>query len=601
MLRLCLVVWLCIWSVSAFENWPYLSEEQNDAVRTQRDTADDIPLDQLSFSGVSLNQLVFDPLGYNLDALNQVLSLLNVKTGALMVDLYWNEFTQTWQLCPAPFPNNLTQNLTDTVGVTWKGRTYQCQPGFTPTDLVSTVSLYFRSSNVKINANIVLVLLNLKSIYYEPERTATNKTYNYTSTVADTVPSGYESPGASYLLVGNSTLAQSVSGLEGWLFSPLDLVTFSQAPPTGNYTNYYSSEYPTQTDFLFSLFKRTMVTVVNNNLHTSNKGYNISTTDSDTIFIPDYAQFQPTFVNASNTTILNSCSERRHSSFDASLFSVVVGQSRFRTVVDSETSPFTNQTLHQWAGCGFNTILNASYSAYASQFGAPANDTANQLGAIVNNFTPIQYWSWAPNEPNTSLENSTSALSESDESDAEDNPNEITSTTQVAYKCIAMVPGGWSLKNCYDKYRVACQNESDPFDWILLTSLATYFDLTSDSRCPDHYVFNVPQLSIEQAALATFLDSKNILAPVWIDLNDITVNGCFVTGGPYAECPYTKIVSTLNLIRQIAPSIVVAFVILLLIFYEKFVLMVPVHTNRKHHWKRVLNQYYKNEYEGVPS
>lgn len=601
MLRLCLVVWLYIWSVSAFENWPYLSEQQDDALRTQRDMAEDIPLDQLSFSGVSLNQLVFDPLGYNSDALNQVLSLLNVKTGALMLDLYWNEFTQTWQLCPAPFPNNLTKNLTNTVDVTWNGKTYQCQPGLTPTDLVSTISQYFRSSNVKVNANIMLVLLNLKSIYYEPERTATNKTYNYTSTVADTVPTGYESPDASYLLVGNSTLAQSISGLGSWLFSPLDLVTFSQSSPTGNYTNYYSSEYPTQNDFLFNLFKRTMVTVVNNNIHTSNKGYNISTADSDMIFIPDSAQFEPTFVNASNSTLLNTCSKRRHSSFNSSLFSVVVGESRFRTVVDSETSPFTNETLHQWAQCGFNTILNASYSAYSPQFGVKANDTANQLGAIVSNFTPIQYWSWAPNEPNTSLENSTSALSDSDGSDSEDNPYEITSTTQVAYKCIAMEPGGWSVKNCYDKYRVACQNESDPFDWALLSSLATYFDLTSDSRCPDRYVFNLPQLSVEQAALTTFLNSKNILAPVWIDVNDITVAGCFVTGGPYAECPYTKIVTTLNLIRQIAPSIVVAFVILLLIFYEKFVLMVPIHTNRKHHWKRALNQYYKNEYEGVPS
>lgn len=602
MLRLFSVVWLCIWSVSAFDNWPLLSVKQDDAVRTQRDMAENIPLDQLSFSGVSLNQLVFEPLGYNSDALSLIMSLLTVKTGALMMDMYWNEFTQTWQLCPAPFPNNLTKNLTNTVDVSWNGRTYQCQPGFTPADVMSTISMYFRSSNVKLNANIVLLLLNLKSIYYEPEVTPTNRTYNRTAVLVDTVPSGYDSPGVAYLQVGNSTLAQSVSGLDGWLFSPLDLVAFSQSSLAGNYSNYYSSEYPNQNDFLFNLFKRTFVSVLNNNLRVSNNGYNISDTDADKIFVPGFADFDPTFVNASDTSLLNSCSQRRHTSFNASLFSEIVGQSRFRTVVDNNFSAFTNDSLHQWAACGYNTIINSSFAAYSSQIGVQTNDSAEHLGAIVNNFTPVQYWSWAPNQPNTLLENSTIAQSESDESVSDDSQFEVTSSSQFAYKCIAMVSGGWSVRNCYDKYRVACQNDSDPFDWALLSSLAAYFDLTSDSKCPENFSFTLPQLSVEQAALASFLNSKNVLAPVWVDLNDITVTGCFVTGGPYAECPYTKIVSALNLIRQIAPTIIVAFVILVLIFCEKFLLKVPIHSNRKRHWKRVINQYYKeNEYEGVPS
>lgn len=600
MLRLHLAVYFYLCTVVAFENWPLLSENQDDASRAQRDMSENIPIDQLGLSGLSLNQLVFEPYGYNFAALNELLMILSGKVGALMLDMYWNEFTQTWQLCPAPFPNNLTGNLTNTVDVSWNGKTYQCEPGLSPADVMATITQYFRTSNVKVTANMVLLLLNLKSIYYEPVATATNRTYNSTSTRLDSIPSGYESPDPSYLLVGNSTLAQSVSGLGSWLFMPLELQVFSESSPSGNYTNYYSSEYPTQYDFLFNLFKRTMVSVVNNDLRLSNKGYNISSLDKDTIFVPTEDDFEPTFVNSSDIGILTNCSRLRHSAFDPSLFSVIVGQSRFRTVVDSLSTPFTNDSLQMWTECGFNTVLNASYKSYESQIGDRTNNTADQLGAIFNNFVPLQYWSWAPNQPNIAKENTTSATND-DDSDTEDNQFESTTNAQFAFKCIAMTSQGWTMSNCYDKYRLACQRMDNPFDWTILSSLSTYFD-SSDNKCPENYAFGLPQLSIEQGALWTFLDSRNILAPVWIDLNDITVTGCYVTGGPYAECPYTKIVTTLNLIRQIAPSVVVAFVIILLVFWEKFFLRTPVHSNRKHYWKRAINQYYKeNEYEGVPS
>lgn len=605
-------VWLFAYLISvvfAYENWPSLETNQDDAFRTQRDVAENIPLDQLGHFGASLNQLVFEPLGYNSAALSKIQSLLDVKSSAILVDLYWNEFTQVWQLCPAPFPNNLTSNLTATVDVKWNGKTYQCEPGLSVTDLMNTIYQYLRSSNIKLNANIVLVLLNLKSIYYEhPVTVHSNRTTNSTTTsLVDSVPTDYDSYDYYYLIVGNSTLDVSVSALSSYLFTPGNLDSFSESLLKENYTNFYSSQYPTLYDFLFNLYKRIMVSVYSENIHNSSRGYNFTKSDESTIFFRNLTRFDPTYVVASNTSLLETCASRRDSSYDSSLFADIVELSHFRYVVDDNNTPFTNSSLHDWSKCGYSPILNASYSAYRASIAEKSNDTSEQPGAIMSNFIPLQYWSWAKDQPvitsdDLSPLSSATVKRDDDDTQGKDGENQILSKTQVANKCVTLSSEGWAVSNCYDKYWVACKNNSDPFDWKLLRELTTYLDLKDDDKCGDNYSLSLPKLSAEQNALLSFLNSKGILAPVWIDLNDITITGCFVSGGPYAECPYKKVVTTLNLIRRIAPSVVVAFIIILLVFYEKFVLLVPVHTNRKRYWKRTITQYYKeNEYEGVPS
>lgn len=607
-------VWLILLflvpSSHALDNWPSLSSSQDDAWRAQRDVEGNIPLDQLGHFGASLNELIFEPLGYNTNALSQVSSLLDVKTSAILVDLYWNEFTQVWQLCPAPFPNNLTSNLSATVDVTWQGRTYQCQPGLSVSDLMSTIAQYLRYSNIKLNANIVLVLLNLKSIYYEEQVTTTgyNRTTNTTISLAasatDSVPSDYDSNDIDYLTVGNYSLNVSVSGLGSYLFTPSDMNSFAESGLKGNYTKYYSSQYPTLYDFLFNLYKRVMVMVHSDDVHVSSLGYNLTSSDKTTIFFRNLTRFDPTYLRLSNSSLLENCSARLNSPYNSTVFVDTVEQTHFRYVVDSKSDPFTNSSLHQWSSCGYTPILNSSYSAYADSIYQGTNITSDQPGMIINNFVVLQYWSWAKNQPDISSDDRYRArLSDLvEESDDHDDENQIISKTQIAYNCVTMNSEGWVVSNCYDKYKVACQNNSDPFDWTLLTDLTTYLDIESDGRCGENYTRSLPKLSIEQNALLNLIKSENILSPVWIDLNDVTITGCFVSGGPYAECPYKRVVTTLNLIKRIAPSVVVAFIILLLVFYEKFFLLVPVHTNRKRYWKRTITQYYKeNEYEGVPS
>ena len=89
----------------------------------------------------------------------------------------------------------------------------------------------------------------------------------------------------------------------------------------------------------------------------------------------------------------------------------------------------------------------------------------------------------------------------------------------------------------------------------------------------------------------TTVKQENVNYPIWIDLNDITVENCFVSGGPYAQCPYQETVTTDKFVRMIAPSFVVAMVVLVLIFIEKCFV--------KHQSKPIGNDIGKRQYKNI--
>lgn len=588
------------------ENWPVLSDQNDDAVRTQRDISGDIPLDQLNSFGASPNRLIFDVEGYSSGALPLVRNLLDVKVSTLIIDLYWNEFVQRWQLCPAPFPNNSTGNLTELVNLSWNGHSYRCAPGFTPADLMGTVALYIKDSNVRLDANVVQLMFSLKSIHYDQTNSNSTNFYrtNYSLTSHASIPAGYASTDENYLLQGSSSLMYSLNGLGSSLFTPGDLDLFEL---NTNFTSdFYSSKYPTQDVFLFTLFKRAVGIIIESELRNSSLSYNISSQDTQMLFFPQSDEFVPWVQNISNNTLLEECDQRESSPYNSLAFSFLAGISQFRVAIDNNDTVFTNDTMHRYAQCGFTPVLNSSRYGITS-----ANSSDSYVGTIINNFIPNSYWAWAQNQPDEGKSFNISASSGSSlakegtpakrDDDDDGNGWELKSQSQFAFQCITMTLSGWTVNNCYDKYRVACQKDSDPFSWTISDSIRMYFEAPF-GHCPTNYSFGLPKLSVEQLALLNFLALENILFPVWIDLNDITVAGCYVTGGPYATCPYTTVATTSNIIKRIAPSLVVALVIILLFFFEKWFLTTPIHSNRRRYWKKTINQYYKeNDYEGVPS
>lgn len=601
--------WLGLYAVlvlltgaAALSNWTALAEQYDNAFRAQRDISKAIPIDQLALFGISLNTVVFDAEGYSTDAIALVTDLLEASVDTFMLDLYWNEFTQCWQLCPAPIPSNLTTDLAQTVLVAWNGANYSCQPGFSVTDVMNAVHSYLVLSNVQVDANVVQLAFNLKSIYY----TATNTTttgVNSTVVLHDAVPSGYASPGATspadvlYLLVGNSTLSDSLAVLGSFLYTPANLA--DQTALLDAYAGYYDSQYPTQNDFLFSLYKRTIALVLADNLRNSSLGYNLTSTDTNTVFFPDTDEFDPWVVVAGAVTLTEP------KNYSSSYFADIAHDSHFRFAIDSDDLPFTEVSAHEFLQSGISIIINSSYENSSSE---NASDAA--LGT-ANTYLPSSFWSWAIDQP-SDLDNTTSDsvlprdmefrtfIKRDDDDDESDSWYELSS--QSAYLCVTIGSGGWTVLNCYDKYRFACRNTTNPFHWEVSETLDTYFVLSSSGICPNGFTFAVPQLGVEQFAVRTLLTSLNAPYPIWVDVNDITISDCYVTGGPYATCPYKEAVSTGNLLKRVAPSMLVAILIVLLLFCERILITIPIHTNRRRHWNKAIARYYKeNDYEGVPS
>lgn len=575
-------------------------------MRAERDISLDIPIDQHTPFGISANRVIFDVQGYNTGALSTLQTALNVGINSIMLDMYWNEYTGRWQLCPAPIPEDATTNRSETVNVSWKGKQYKCQPGFSDMDVYVALRDYLRLSNIESRANVVQMILNLKLIHNDTVVVPRNTTNSTVSDLEDSVSTGTTLQLPQYMEIGNASLSSLLSVLGSFIFTPAEL---GMTSPLNN-TITYDDDFPTQKDFLYSLYKRTFATAITPEFVNTTKSYNITALDANLIYFYDLFNFT---LEETSEGVLDACLRRRNGEYNTNFYTDRVLLSKFRTLIDHDGSAFTPEKAHKALQCGYMPILNATKYPINNR----TNLTGEYPGRVINDYIPYACWSWAPFEPDSTFTNDTRAALEAldlqpradgdDNEDlnqlgADDDPEwQETALSQVAEKCVVMKHTGWAVENCYNKYRLACKHTRNPFDWKLSDEIALYFS-TNTPECPKNYKFGIPHLSTEQLALQNFLNASQVPRPVWIDMNDITILGCFVDGGPYAECPYKRAVSTGNLIRLVAPSAVVAVVILILIFFERFFLLTPVHTNRRRHWKRTINQHYKkNDYEGVPS
>ncbi|EGW31422.1 uncharacterized protein SPAPADRAFT_61987 [Spathaspora passalidarum NRRL Y-27907] len=549
-----IVTWLWfIHIILCLENWPTLSDTLQVAIRSQRDVSMTVPIDQISNAGGSLNSMIFDQYGYTMDSMSYVDNFLTVGVQTFMVDLYWNEFTQVWQLCPAPIPNNVTSNIVD---INWNNRSYKCDTNISTQTFLNRFNNFILETNTNFEVSLITVLLNLKSIHY----TKSNMTIGYDSLFNHTIP-------------GNSTLNATFSGLGTSLFTPEVLQTYRNtvAVDTTNMGFYNSSSalMPSLNMVLYTELRRIMLNVVSNELISSTRGYTITENDKMGLFFNDTL---PTSIKATNSESMTHLCQNLVENFDTE-------RTNFRFIIDNDFDPFTLSTVRQYIRCGLTPIFNAT--AYK------VNSTRiRDLGQIFNAFIPYSLWSWAPFQPVTPNNQFTNSSS--------------MSNGTIPYRCVLLNTNGWEVANCYDSYPFACQNSSSPHDWYIdPNKQKSYFDIDHDD-CPEDFKFSLPRSNGEMLSLMNMTDTE--VLPIWIDLNDLTVDNCFVSGGPYAECPYSKTITANTFVKSIAPSVVVGVVILILIFFEKVFRSNPIQTNRKRYWKRTLQDYYeKNDYEGVPS
>lgn len=561
-----LVCFVCnIWLVFGVQNAQNVSDVVDTAVvasRTQRDISMTIPIGQTNNMGISLNSVLFEKVGYKSSSLEYIRLMLEGGLQTWMLDLYYNNATSKWQLCPAPFPQNSSSDPYETRTVLWNNRDYECQPAFTLGQVMQEFRSYFSSTNTNIAVSLVLIIFNLHQFDF-------SESNNKTVTLKEL--KSY----AAFSSFGNSTLNASLSPVSDLLYTPQDFNTYFKPSGLSSFYNESSFELPLSQQFLLTYYKRLVASVAENNVPKSVLGFN----DENSIF------FDKNFTEISSTgdgSLLERCGSRTLS--DLNYLSL---KTNFRTVVDSDNIPFTPSTFRKYVLCGYSPILNSL------RYSIPNKPVTSDVVDILTYYFPRSYWSWAPGQPQDRDDDAnTTSFGKRDYKNSE---------YQVARKCISLQETGFVVSNCYDEHKLACRKHNSPNEWKISSLAKAYFSDDFDG-CPEGYLFNVPQLSIEADALRQEIAESGEKYPIWVDLNDITVTNCFVTGGPYAQCPYQRTVSGRRLVQLIAPSFVVALVILILIFMEKIFRVNPVQTNRKRYWRRAINEYNKQHgYEGVPS
>ncbi|CCH62511.1 hypothetical protein TBLA_0H02250 [Henningerozyma blattae CBS 6284] len=529
--------------------WPNISSQVEYGLRSQRDIQKNITIDQLPLVGVDLQRVLFNQyLDDNSIMLYNFYNLMRqgVQSFVLEIEISENAWVVT----------NTSLLLLD---------------------VFSLISAFLQSTNTNLNANIMVLLLKVSqsvnmnplhignsSALFLPSKSnntnicfnsnCTSSTFQLETNNTDTSIFGdYSQTVPSNISISNLNITSLLDDSLGtFIYSPQDLETDRIKGYTWNGTGYPSSTgWPTLSTFLTRENKRILIA-------------DLSATSD---YIPSDYIFNNSILHYDYGNMTLGCPNTIPQIKDVSRYSW-----RFLN------SNFTPGDIKNYIDCGYSPIINNPF------------DLSN-----ITNILPLLnsslLWSWRFNQPSVNVP--------------------LKKHSLEAYNCAIFKydPSNssfyWMVDNCYEKKLGLCRFGNEQFTWLVTKSPHTYFDFDSykGSQCPDNYEFSIPRTPLEQNALITTL-KKNSFADIdiWIDLNSISVEDCWVTGGPYAACPYRKSMTRRHFARMLAPACACSFGILCIVFYLNL-LRVPIHDNRIN-WRRKLvreaNLKALNT-EGVPS
>ncbi|CAN6600643.1 maintenance of telomere capping protein 6 [Trichomonascus vanleenenianus] len=518
------------------------------AIRTERDVSYNVSIDQNSYFGIRLQPTIFHQSGYTdlgLDALSEALEL---GYTLYHLDVYWSEANSSWQLCPGKLPSGggaagQTVQVKD-----GDGDEFKCQTNVTIASVLERIAVYISQTDNNLAVSSLLLELDLHSLNGTDQKKGGTPKYQL------------------------SDLIRGIFGNK--LYTPSNLAYDRQHGETYDDNGESADGFPTSHYFLLEIQKRILVSARNVSL-AATASYNV-TNDTDAMFIVSSTQNDtPYFGNHSyelhyTNSSYDACKQLLNSSGGYLEEIESRALQSWRTLYDVPDMPFNSDNLDDFVRCGYTPVLNTPLESLSEL--VPTVDQA--------------MWSWAPQEPSTVRNSSTS-----------------TNNGPVAYKCALLYEDGWRVGNCYEKYRPLCRVGEKAYEWKLGDKPATYFD--ADEACIDNTTFSVPRTTLQNTAAIKLVQGLSALNdtdfdfPVWIDMNSISVDDCWVTGGPYAQCSYRISFYNRNKVAQIAVGgavIVVLLGIILLLRMDK----VPLRRAR-FRWKRLSNKPSSEEYEGVPA
>lgn len=220
--------------------------------------------------------------------------------------------------------------------------------------------------------------------------------------------------------------------------------------------------------------------------------------------------------------------------------------------------------------CGISAIVNGTLN----------NATADENFEAYAAFVDATIWSWAPGQP----------------------VNSSSSEQLENYRCAALnsTSGYWQASDCSDSLYGACRISDEPYRWVISDANAPYDRV--DLGCEGNSSFDVPRTSLEHMYLLSAWrefrqdnQDNDGGALVWMDLNDLDVNFCWVIG-QNNTCPYDGPPSTSS--REIAVPVIGGVIVMVL---AVFTLLVKCAGNRQNSKRRRRRGDGGWDYEGVPS
>ncbi|KAK9468519.1 hypothetical protein V1512DRAFT_203691 [Lipomyces arxii] len=531
--------------------WPVLSMSDVLAIRSQRDFTRNVSIDQFSIPGVNLNAVLLQPLNYTSSVLSNVENIFRWGASRIFVDLYWNWRTNTWQICP--FMANSSVNIDfdrndygDGNEVFQEnGHVYECNSTLTFSRFLEDILLKetIERTDDNLNARLLIVTLNLreartvellsahargdvvdKRAVEVISASALSRTMAATSTMSSEAPNATQ----SIIYGATSSLGSYVYEiLEQYVYTPPMLRTDRHRvnltwDDSGSSTN----GWPLVENLVFKDLYRVLFSF--GEIEVPSNLYDPSG-DSDYIFPSSSIPYQGSGVIRYETSSARSvCSVTSNHLVEVNSVS---DHPSWLQVYDSSTAPFTEKSMRAYLECGFSPVLNASM------------ETPDAVLSYLTSSLSHGRWSWEPGQP---TEQGTS--------------NSGTDGSRDVQRCTTLEPNGWAVRNCYDRYRVACRVKKASYEWRLSARSVSYYDAVGE--CQGNSMFSLPRTAVQNNVLQTIRNASVGSNPIWIDLNSIAQPNCWVSGGPGAACPYVN--SDRQTVEVVVPTVAAVVVAVLL-------------------------------------
>ncbi|KAG5368081.1 Maintenance of telomere capping protein 6 [Yarrowia sp. E02] len=631
--------------------WPGMSRMMVGATRAERDVSYNVSIDQLTYKGAELTPLVFNKYGYTQDGIFKAMDLLKSGMTSLGLDVYWNNKDQHWQLCPVVFPTTaepgtpvLLQRRLTTDIVT-------CDQNATLSYFLAALSTHINVTDNNLDVDLISLKFNLRTVEIpiqsntssqrqkrqlsESSATETQLASSVLSSLLDassfansasasSFSGGDSNPSSISSRRSNSTEStrtasstesasstsatpstyttgpQMLGNIVGSsfigprLYTPRDLQSDRQAEPprTYDYQGLSNKGFPLAHYILLEMKARVMVSISQND---QPEGYGWGSADQDVIFTKQ-ALLGSSDPESTNENIayenLQECI-RLDPQFLQSIN--LTGAASWRTYSSSQQDPISNVSFQEFINCGLSPSINNTL--------AP--------GETLQGLMTESLWSWAQDEPSKCHNESVTR-------------SQDRNTGLVAWNCAVLMPDGWHVSNCYDTHYPLCRQGELAYNWAVGTQKVNYFDTAQDKNiCPPGYTFSLPRTALQNIAAkitvrgvsgktkvfkggdASDPDSYDTIDygetafPVWIDLNSISQEDCWVSGGPTSRCPYRTVQShSVSVALLTVASAVCAGVAAAIILLQMDTQPIKKNSGR---WRRLMSNFKKSEYESVPA